>query len=73
MPKVNIFTALLICFSGTAIAQTGFQQKTNNAGRIQLTTSNAGTIGRPQVRSNVSGPASMAYPTKGLEHLFESG
>ncbi|MFN4993129.1 MAG: hypothetical protein ACK5FU_00555, partial [Bacteroidota bacterium] len=73
MPKVNIFTALLICFSGTAIAQTGFQQKTNNAGRIQLTASNAGTIGRPQVRSNVSGPASMAYPTKGLEHLFESG
>ncbi|MFN4993321.1 MAG: hypothetical protein ACK5FU_01545, partial [Bacteroidota bacterium] len=73
MPKVNIFTALLICFSGTAIAQTGFQQKTNNAGRIQLTASNAGTIGRPQVRSNVSGSASMAYPTKGLEHLFESG
>ncbi len=54
-------------------AQVGFQQKTTSQGRIKLTLSTVGTVGRPTVRSNVQGPESMAYPQKGLEHLFESG
>lgn len=64
---------ILLIFSISASAQVGFQQRTNNVGRIKLTTSTVGTIGRPNVRSNVQGPESMAYPQKGLEHLFESG
>ncbi len=64
---------LTLIFATGVFAQTSFQQQTNNAGRIQLTASNAGTVGRPQVRNNVSGASSMAYPAKGLEHLFESG
>jgi hypothetical protein len=54
-------------------AQVGFQQKSTTAGRIGLTLSTVGTIGRPTVRSNVQGLPSMSYPNKGLEHLFESG
>lgn len=54
-------------------AQVGYKQKTTNVGRIGLTLSTVGTIGRPTVRSNVQGDPSMAYPQKGLEHLFESG
>jgi hypothetical protein len=68
---------LLICFLCLAVlnvsAQIGFQQKTTTQGRIKLSLSTVGTIGRPTVRSNVQGAESMAYPQKGLEHLFESG
>lgn len=64
-----------VCFvsiAHTVSAQT-FQQKSTDVGRVKLTLSNVGTIGRPNVRSNVQGAPSMAYPQKGLEHLFESG
>jgi hypothetical protein len=54
-------------------AQTNFAQRSTDVGRIKLTMSNAGTIGRPQVRSNVQGAPSMAFPIKGKEHLFEAG
>ncbi len=54
-------------------AQVTFQQKSTDEGRLKLSMSNFGTIGRPQVRSNVQGAPSMAYPQKGKEHLFESG
>lgn len=54
-------------------AQVGYKQKTTTAGRIGLTESTVGTIGRPTVKSNVQGDPSMSYPQKGLEHLFESG
>jgi hypothetical protein len=54
-------------------AQVGYQQKSTSSGRVGLTLSTVGTIGRPTVRSNVQGAPSMSYPQKGLEHLFESG
>lgn len=73
MIKQIIFSIGVCLIPGLLTAQTGFQQKTNNVGRIQLTASNAGTIGRPNVASNVAGASSMSYPSKGLEHLFESG
>ena len=48
--------------------------KYTSAARLGLTVNNSGTIGRPNVRSNTSGPPSMAYPTgSGVEHLFEGG
>jgi hypothetical protein len=68
-----IFFLWLAFMAFRVSAQVGFQQKTTDVGRIKLTESTVGTIGRPAVRSNVQGPESMAYPQKGLEHLFESG
>lgn len=70
--RLNILITILL---GTTLAQAQvqFTQKSTDAGRILLTMSNAGTIGRPQVRSNTQGAPSMAYPQKGNEHLFESG
>jgi hypothetical protein len=48
--------------------------KYTSAARLGLTVNNSGTIGRPNVRSNTSGPPSMAHPTgSGVEHLFEGG
>lgn len=70
----RIVFALGISFCATiAFAQSSFTQKSTSVGRIGLTASNAGTVGRPQVRSNTQGPPSMSFPQKGNEHLFESG
>ena len=68
-----ILSVFLIGFCTLLHAQVSFTQKTTNVGRIQLTLSNAGTVGRPQVRSNTQGPSSMSFPQKGNEHLFEAG
>jgi hypothetical protein len=69
--RIIIVGVLLITLSVSA--QIGYKQKSTNVGRIGLTMSTVGTIGRPTVRSNVQGDPSMSYPQKGLEHLFESG
>lgn len=71
--KINILILLLTALQNNAFAQVQFTQRSTNAGRLLLTVSNAGTIGRPQVRSNTQGPPSMAFPQKGNEHLFEAG
>jgi hypothetical protein len=76
MNKVIISFATLaqIILVGLSVSgQVNFQQRSTDVGRIKMTFSNAGTIGRPQVRSNVQGAPSMAFPVKGKEHLFESG
>jgi hypothetical protein len=70
--KHFLFLLFTICAS-QVFGQIGYQQKTTNVGRIKLTESTVGTVGRPTVRSNVQGAESMAFPQKGLEHLFESG
>lgn len=66
------FLAIFLCCAIGTFGQS-FQQRATDVGRIKLTLSNVGTIGRPTVRSNVQGLPSMAYPSKGLEHLFEAG
>jgi hypothetical protein len=73
MLQKRIFFVILSLVLHNAFGQVGYQQKTTNVGRIKLTESTVGTIGRPTVRSNVQGAESMAFPQKGLEHLFESG
>lgn len=73
MLKKRLFLVAFSLLSTHVFCQVGFQQKTTGVGRIFLTESTVGTIGRPTVRSNVNGASSMAYPQKGLEHLFESG
>jgi len=72
MRNKYLFLVSAILLSFATAAQT-FQQKATEEGRVKLTLSNVGTIGRPTVRSDVRGLPSMAYPQKGLEHLFESG
>lgn len=73
---MTIKHSLLVLFAA-AISLVGktqtFQQKSTDVGRLKMTFSNVGTIGRPNVRSNVQGAPSMAYPQRGLEHLFEAG
>jgi hypothetical protein len=72
--KTAVATATLyLLFNHCLRAQVNFQQRSTDVGRLKMTFSNAGTVGRPQVRSNVQGAPSMAYPVKGKEHLFESG
>jgi hypothetical protein len=70
--RLKILVGVLL-MSAFAHAQTQFTQTTTDMGRIKLTLSNAGTIGRPNVRSNTQGPSSMSFPQKGNEHLFEAG
>lgn len=72
--QINI---ILVCFFFTMtnlFGQVKNESKFTTASRLGLTVSNSGTIGRPNVRTNTSGPPSMAYPRgSGVEHLFEAG
>ncbi|GIV60449.1 MAG: hypothetical protein KatS3mg043_1538 [Rhodothermaceae bacterium] len=56
-------------------AQTAsFEEAVVDVGNLGLTVTNAGFIGRANVRNNPTGPPSMEYPLdSGVEHLFESG
>lgn len=70
----NILVVILISIGVVGFAQVKNDGKYTTASRLGLTVNNFGTIGRPTVRSNTSGPPSMAYPRgSGVEHLFESG
>lgn len=77
MQKLISASLLAICFlfmNKNISAQVKNENKHTTAARLGLTVNNSGTIGRPNVRSNTSGPPSMAYPTgSGVEHLFEGG
>ncbi len=77
MKRVFLFILLITGFFTSnkyVFGQTKIESKYTTAARLGLTISNSGTIGRPNVRSNTSGPPSMAYPTgSGVEHLFEAG
>lgn len=68
------FLALLLLHSLYSQSQVKNEGKNTSASRISLMVNNYGTFGRPTVRSNTSGPSSMAYPKgSGVEHLFEAG
>lgn len=58
----------------TAGAQVSFDHQTIDIGNIGVYVTNAGTIGRPDVRNTPTGEPSMEYPlNSGIEHLFEGG
>ncbi len=70
----RIILPLLFLFIAELLVAQTFQQRFTNVGRIGLMMSNVGTLGRPNVQNNTSGPPSMEYPiNSGVEHLFESG
>lgn len=55
-------------------AQALFEEAVVDVGNMGLTVTNAGFIGRANVRNNPTGPPSFEYPLdSGIEHLFEAG
>ncbi len=51
-----------------------FEEAVHDVGNVGLTVSNAGFIGRANVRNNPGGDPSFEYPLdSGVEHLFEAG
>ncbi|MFZ9968323.1 MAG: hypothetical protein ACO3GL_00865 [Bacteroidia bacterium] len=75
-PKSLDVLALLVLvsvlFSHPVCAQ--FEEKSIQVGQMGLHLTNAGTIGRPNVRNEPQGLPSMEYPlNSGVEHLFEAG
>ncbi len=65
---------LLACAAPRAGAQVPFEEATVDVGNVGLTLTNAGFIGRSNVRNNPTGAPSFEYPLdSGVEHLFEAG
>lgn len=64
-----------IAFSATdSAAQAPFEEAVIDVGNVGITVSNAGFVGKGNVRNNPTGPPSFEYPIdSGIEHLFESG
>ncbi len=55
-------------------AQASFERVETDAGTISLAITNFGILGKPDVRNNPEGGASMRFPNDtGTEHLFEAG
>lgn len=51
-----------------------FERISTDVGNAGLSLTNAGTLGRPNVRNDPSGIPSFEYPlNSGIEHLFEAG
>ncbi len=72
--SANLFVLCFLLLNKNVHAQVKNEGKYTTAARLGLTVNNSGTIGRPTVRTNTSGPPSMAYPRgSGVEHLFEGG
>ena len=72
MKSLLLSLLVLLLSVGNLFAQ--FEEKTTDIGNIGVNTTNAGTIGRPNVRNDPQGTPSMEYPlNSGVEHLFEAG
>ena len=74
---VAAFAALtvpaLLLVAPAAVAQP-FERVATDVGNVGLSLTNAGTAGRPQVRTDPGGLPSFEYPLdSGIEHLFEAG
>ena len=72
MPYRFLYLLILLLLPCIALGQ--FEEKSVQVGQIGLHLTNAGTIGRPNVRNEPQGLPSMEYPlNSGVEHLFEAG
>lgn len=71
--RIFLLCALLaLVLAHPALAQ--FEEKSVQVGQMGLHITNAGTVGRPNVRNEPQGLPSMEYPlNSGVEHLFEAG
>ncbi len=69
---LTLLTTFLLATSLSA--QATFERAEANIGTLSLSLTNYGTIGKPDVRNNPEGGASMRFPNDtGTEHLFEAG
>jgi hypothetical protein len=66
---------LLTLLTASAVeAQVPFEEAQHDVGNVGLTMTNAGFVGRSNVRNNPTGAPSFEYPlNSGVEHLFEAG
>lgn len=72
--RIVFCSLLLVDFSAFATAQVSFEEAVVDVGNVGLTITNAGFIGRANVRNTPTGSPSFEYPLdSGVEHLFESG
>lgn len=73
--RVFLFFLVIFGFSlETTSAQENFERAVTDANILGLSITNFGTIGKPDVRNNPEGGASMRYPiSTGVEHMFEAG
>lgn len=54
--------------------QAAFEEAVVDVGNVGLTVTNAGFVGRANVRNDPTGPPSFEYPlNSGVDHLFEAG
>ncbi|HMZ89135.1 MAG TPA: hypothetical protein PK511_12655 [Chitinophagales bacterium] len=73
MRKVILPTLLLIA-TVSSFGQASFDHTVIEVGNLGMYITNAGTLGRPDVRNTPTGDPSMEYPiNSGIEHLFEGG
>ena len=72
--KYYLFLLIAVLYSTDLYAQATFERAETDAGVFGLSITNFGTLGKPDVRNNPEGGASMRYPNStGTEHLFEAG
>jgi len=73
MIKYLTVVSFLLVSSFQLLAQASFDRQISSAGNVQLSLTNAGTIGDPSMAGSSSQP-SLQYPKgSGIEHLFEAG
>ena len=74
---VSLLFLAVLCFSIIPVSSAQdvlFEEAVVDIGNLGLTITNAGFIGRANVRNDPTGPPSFEYPIdSGVEHLFESG
>lgn len=69
-----LFGLLTIAAPGQVLGQELFEEAVVDVGNVGLTVTNAGFVGKSNVRNNPTGPPSFEYPLEsGIEHLFEAG
>ena len=66
--------ALGLLASSAQAQDVPFEEATHDVGNVGVTVTNAGFLGRANVRNNPAGAPSFEYPLNtGVEHLFEAG
>lgn len=72
--KYFLIALMATMLAAPTIAQVNFERAETDAGILNLAITNYGILGKPDVRNNPEGGASMRFPSgTGTEHLFEAG
>jgi len=72
--RLLVFVVLILGAHSEGYAQVSFEDAVVDVGNVGFTITNAGFVGRANVRNVPTGPPSFEFPLdSGVEHLFESG